>query len=54
VGTASGSILAELAGLVASGDREVPIAATFPLNEVAAGFELLGQGHTRRKIVLLP
>jgi NADPH:quinone reductase-like Zn-dependent oxidoreductase len=54
VGTASGSVLAELAGLVASYDREVPIAATFPLNDVGTGFELLGQGHIRGKIVLLP
>jgi NADPH:quinone reductase-like Zn-dependent oxidoreductase len=54
VGTASGSILAELAGVVASGELEVRIAATFPLNDVGAGFELLGQGHTRGQIILLP
>jgi NADPH:quinone reductase-like Zn-dependent oxidoreductase len=48
------SVLAELTGLVASGDLEVPIAATFPLNDVRAAFSLLAQGHIRGKIVLLP
>jgi NADPH:quinone reductase-like Zn-dependent oxidoreductase len=47
------AVLAELAGLVASGDLEVPIAATFPLDEVRAAFARLEQGHTRGKIVLL-
>jgi NADPH:quinone reductase-like Zn-dependent oxidoreductase len=47
-------VLAELAALVASGDIEVPIAATFRLEDVRAAFELLEQGHTRGKIVLLP
>jgi NADPH:quinone reductase-like Zn-dependent oxidoreductase len=50
----SSAVLAELAGLVASGDLDVPIAATFPLDDVRAAFELLEQGHTRGKIVLLP
>jgi len=48
------SVLEELAALVASGDLEVPIAATFPLDQVRAAFSLLGQGHVRGKIVLLP
>jgi len=48
------SVLAELATLIASGDLEVPIAATFPLDQVRAAFSLLGQGHIRGKIVLLP
>ena len=48
------AVLAELAGLVASGDLEVPIAATFPLNDVRAAFEQLEKGHTHGKIVLLP
>ncbi len=47
-------VLAELAGLVASGDLDVPIAATFPLDDVREAFTLLEQGHTRGKIVLLP
>jgi NADPH:quinone reductase-like Zn-dependent oxidoreductase len=48
------AVLAELAGLVAAGELEVPIAATFPLTEVRAAYQLLEQGHTRGKIVLLP
>jgi D-arabinose 1-dehydrogenase-like Zn-dependent alcohol dehydrogenase len=32
----------------------VPVAATFPLDDVRSVFELLKQGHTRGKIVLLP
>ena len=40
--------------LVASAELEVPIAATVPLDNVRAAFELLEQGHTRGKIVLLP
>jgi NADPH:quinone reductase-like Zn-dependent oxidoreductase len=48
------SVLEELAALVASGDLEVPIAATFPLDQVRAAFSLLGHGHVRGKIVLLP
>jgi NADPH:quinone reductase-like Zn-dependent oxidoreductase len=48
------AVLAELAALIASGGLDVPIAATFPLNEVRAAFSLLGQGHIRGKIVLLP
>ena len=48
------AVLAELAGLVAAGELEVPIAATFPLADVRTAFKLLEQGHTRGKIVLLP
>jgi NADPH:quinone reductase-like Zn-dependent oxidoreductase len=48
------AVLAELAGLVAAGDLEVPIAATFPLADVRTAFQQLEQGHTRGKIVLLP
>jgi NADPH:quinone reductase-like Zn-dependent oxidoreductase len=48
------AMLAELAALVAAGELEVPIAATFPLADVRAAFKLLEQGHTRGKIVLLP
>ncbi len=47
-------VLAELAGLVDSGELDVPIAATFPLSEVRAAFTLLEQGHTHGKIVFLP
>lgn len=48
------AVLAELAGLIASGALDVPIAATFPLSDVRAAFRLLEQGHTRGKIVLVP
>jgi NADPH:quinone reductase-like Zn-dependent oxidoreductase len=48
------AVLAELAGLIASGELDVPIAATFPLDDVRSAFKLLEQGHTRGKIVLLP
>jgi len=48
------AVLAELAGLVDSGNLEVPMTATFPLADVRAAFRQLEQGHTRGKIVLLP
>ena len=51
---ASAAVLSELAGLIAAGELEVPIAATYPLEEVAAAFEKLASGHVRGKIVLLP
>jgi len=50
----SASTLAELAALVAAGDLEVPIAATFPLEQVREAFARLAQGHLRGKIVLIP
>jgi NADPH:quinone reductase-like Zn-dependent oxidoreductase len=51
---ASASVLAELAGLVAAGQLEVPIAATFPLESVRDAYRQLERGHTHGKIVLLP
>jgi NADPH:quinone reductase-like Zn-dependent oxidoreductase len=51
---ASAAVLAELAGLVVEGKLEVPIAATYPLDQVAAAYEELAKGHTRGKIVLVP
>jgi len=48
------SVLAELAGLIGADKLEVPIAATFALEDVREAFQLLEQGHTRGKIVLLP
>ncbi|MGH3320716.1 MAG: NADP-dependent oxidoreductase [Streptosporangiaceae bacterium] len=47
-------VLAELAGLVATGAVEVPIAATYPLDRVTDAFAELEQRHTRGKIVLIP
>jgi NADPH:quinone reductase-like Zn-dependent oxidoreductase len=51
---ASAAVLAQLAGLVAMGELEVPIAATFPLADVRAAYRLLAQGHLRGKVVLIP
>lgn len=54
-GTASTpEVLTEMAGLVASGAIEIPIAATYPLDRVADAFEELERRHTRGKIVLVP
>lgn len=50
----SPEILAEMAELVASGKIEVPITATYPLDEVREAFEQLEDRHTLGKIVLEP
>jgi NADPH:quinone reductase-like Zn-dependent oxidoreductase len=49
---ASAATLAELAGLIAEGRLEVPIAATFPLGDVQDAYRRLADGHIRGKIVL--
>ena len=51
---ASAAVLAELAGLIAAGQLEVPIAATFPLSQVRDAYRRLEAGHIRGKIVLIP
>jgi NADPH:quinone reductase-like Zn-dependent oxidoreductase len=51
---ASAQTLAELAGLIASGELEVPIAATYPLDQVQDAYRRLETGHVRGKIVLIP
>jgi NADPH:quinone reductase-like Zn-dependent oxidoreductase len=51
---ASADVLAELAKLIAAGELEVPIAATFPLAQVQDAYRQLAKGHIRGKIVLLP
>jgi NADPH:quinone reductase-like Zn-dependent oxidoreductase len=51
---ASASALAELAGLIADGELDVPIAATFPLDRVQDAYRRLAEGHILGKIVLLP
>jgi NADPH:quinone reductase-like Zn-dependent oxidoreductase len=51
---ASAANLAELAQLIAAGELEVPIAATYPLDQVREAYARLGTGHIRGKIVLLP
>ncbi len=50
---ASAAVLAELAELIADGELEIPIAATFPLAEVRDAYRRLAQGHVQGKIVLL-
>ncbi len=51
---ASAAVLAELAGLIDAGELEIPVAATFPLDQVRDAFRLLAGGHVHGKIVLLP
>jgi NADPH:quinone reductase-like Zn-dependent oxidoreductase len=56
-GNAAGSsaaVMAELAGLIDRGELEVPIARTYPLEEVREAFRELERRHTRGKIVLIP
>ena len=51
---ATAALLAELAGLVAGGRLEIPIARTYPLDQVQDAFRELEQRRTHGKIVLLP
>ena len=51
---ASAPLLAQLAGLVADGQLEIPIARTYPLTQVRDAFAELAARHTHGKIVLLP
>jgi NADPH:quinone reductase-like Zn-dependent oxidoreductase len=51
---ASASTLAELAHLIALGELEIPIAATYPLDQVRDAYRELAENHTRGKIVLQP
>jgi NADPH:quinone reductase len=56
-GSAAGTstqVLAHMADLVASGQVELPIAATFPLDQVQQAFELVERRHTHGKVVLVP
>ena len=50
---ASAAVLADLAGLVATGRLEVPIAATFPLADVSQAYRTLERGGLLGKIVLI-
>ncbi len=49
---ASAQVLAELAGLIAADELEIPIAATYPLARVRDAYRELADNHTRGKIVL--
>jgi NADPH:quinone reductase-like Zn-dependent oxidoreductase len=51
---ATADVLAELAGLLAAGRLEIPIAKVYPLAEVREAYRDLEQRHTRGKIVLEP
>jgi NADPH:quinone reductase-like Zn-dependent oxidoreductase len=51
---ASASTLAELAGLIDAGELDVPIAATYPLDQVRDAYRELADNHTSGKIVLRP
>jgi NADPH:quinone reductase-like Zn-dependent oxidoreductase len=56
-GTAAGPgarVLAELAGLIADGHLEVPIANVYPLAQVREAYTELERRHTHGKIVLRP
>ena len=47
-------VLAELAGLIADGHLEVPIANVYPLAQVREAYTELERRHTHGKIVLRP
>jgi NADPH:quinone reductase-like Zn-dependent oxidoreductase len=51
---ASAGVLAELAGLLAAGELELPIAATYPLDAVQDAYGALAGRHPLGKIVLVP
>jgi len=51
---ASAAVLAELAQLIADGKLEIPIANTYPLEQVRDAYGELEQRHTLGKIVLHP
>jgi NADPH:quinone reductase-like Zn-dependent oxidoreductase len=51
---ASAEVLTELAGLIADGRLEVPVARVYPLAEVREAYRELERRHTRGKIVLKP
>jgi NADPH:quinone reductase-like Zn-dependent oxidoreductase len=51
---AAPAVLTALADAVAAGRLDVPIAASYPLDQVREAFRELEHGHTRGKIVLVP
>ena len=51
---ASAETLAQLAALIDEGALEMPIAATYPLDQVREAYAELERNHTRGKIVLVP
>ncbi len=51
---ATAEVLGQLAGLLAAGRLEIPIAKVYPMAEVRDAYRELEQRHTRGKIVLEP
>jgi NADPH:quinone reductase-like Zn-dependent oxidoreductase len=51
---AKAEVLSELAGLIAAGRLEIPIAKVYHLDEVREAYTELEQRHTHGKIVLVP
>jgi NADPH:quinone reductase-like Zn-dependent oxidoreductase len=51
---ANAEVLGQLAGLIAAGKLEIPIAKVYPLSKVREAYQELEQRHTRGKIVLEP
>jgi NADPH:quinone reductase-like Zn-dependent oxidoreductase len=51
---ANADVLGQLAGLIAAGRLEIPIAKVYPLEQVREAYRELEQRHTRGKIVLKP
>ena len=51
---ANADVLGQLAGLIAAGRLEIPIAKVYPLGQVREAYQELEQRHTRGKIVLEP
>jgi NADPH:quinone reductase-like Zn-dependent oxidoreductase len=51
---ATADVLAELARMIERGELEVPIARTYPLEQVREAYRELERRHTRGKIVLVP
>ncbi|GAB3981314.1 hypothetical protein GCM10029978_081750 [Actinoallomurus acanthiterrae] len=47
-------VLAELAALIEKGQLEIPIARTYPLDQIQDAYRELERRHTRGKIVLKP
>jgi NADPH:quinone reductase-like Zn-dependent oxidoreductase len=48
----SAAVLAELAGLIAAGELEVPVARVFPMDQVRDAYRALEERHTRGKLIL--
>jgi len=51
---ANADVLGQLAGLIAAGRLEIPIAKVYPLAQVREAYRELEERHTRGKIVLEP